>query len=86
MIFHILGPTTPTFSLSEERSFDGSPKINIVFANGKSDTLILTRFEDGEEDKIETGVEECRYLVHICIQSHYIEVAQGGVSNRAIHN
>ena len=61
MISYILGPTTPTFSLSEERSFDGSPKINIVFANGKSDTMILTKFDNGEEDKIETEVEECRY-------------------------
>jgi len=66
------GPTTPTFSLSEERSFDGSPKINIVFANGKSDTMILTKFDNGEEeepkeDKIETEaeVEECRYLGHL---------------------
>jgi len=57
--------STPTFSLSEERSFDGSPKINIVFANGKSDTMVLTKFDDGEEDKIETGVEECRYLGHL---------------------
>jgi len=62
------GPTTPTFSLSEERSFDGSPKINIVFANGKSDTMILTKFNNGEdEDKIETEeeVEDCRYLGHL---------------------
>merc|ERR1711971_1505135 len=59
---------TPTFSLSEERSFDGSPKINIVFANGKSDTMILTKFNNGEdEDKIETEeeVEDCRYLGHL---------------------
>ena len=68
MISYILGPTTPTFSLSEERSFDGSPKINIVFANGKSDTMILTKFDNGEEDKIETEVEECRYL-YIIIES-----------------
>lgn len=61
LICYILG-STPTFSLSEERSFDGSPKINIVFANGKSDTMILTKFDDGDEDKIETGVEECRYV------------------------
>merc|ERR1711971_137099 len=64
----IQGPTTPTFSLSEERSFDGSPKINIVFANGKSDTMILTKFNNGEdEDKIETEeeVEDCRYLGHL---------------------
>jgi len=65
------GPTTPTFSLSEERSFDGSPKINVVFANGKSDTMILTKFDNGEEEepeeKIETEaeVEECRYLGHL---------------------
>ena len=59
--FNILGKT-PTFSLSEERSFDGSPKINIVFANGKSDTLILTKFDNGEENKIETGIEECRLV------------------------
>jgi len=65
MVSHILGPTTPTFSLSEERSLDGSPKINIVFANGKSDAMILTKFDNGEEeDKIETeaGVEACRYV------------------------
>ena len=67
IISYILGPTTPTFSLSEERSFDGSPKINVVFANGKSDTMILTKFDNGEEEepeeKIETEaeVEECRY-------------------------
>ena len=68
-IFHILGITTPTFSLSEERSFDGSPKINIVFANGKSDTMILTKFDNGgEEDKMETEVEECRYQ-KLCIPS-----------------
>ena len=59
--FNILGKT-PTFSLSEERSFDGSPKINIVFANGKSDTMILTKFDNGEENKIETGIEECRLV------------------------
>ena len=68
IISYILGSTTPTFSLSEERSFDGSPKINIVFANGKSDTMILTKFDNDEEeeppieDKMETEAEdeECR--------------------------
>ena len=30
--------------------------------------MILTKFDNGEEDKIETEVEECRYL-YIIIES-----------------
>ena len=39
----IATPTpTPVFSLSNERSFDGSPNIDVVFANGKSDSMIFS--------------------------------------------
>ena len=56
---------TPTFSLASERSFDGSPKINIVFPNGKSDSMILMISDSDLELREETGIDECRYMGYL---------------------
>jgi len=57
--------STPTFTFSEERSIDGSPKINVRFQNGESDTLILSTSERDRELMRSTGIEECRYFGHL---------------------
>ena len=38
----------PSFSLIEERTFNGSPLIEIVFPDGSSDNLVLNKYEDME--------------------------------------
>ena len=58
-------PPTPVFSLSNERSFDGSPRIDVVFANGKSDSMIFSMSDDDFKMRKETGIDECRYMGHM---------------------
>jgi len=55
----------PTFSLSEERSIGGAPKINVKFQNGVSDSLILSTSERDRELFDRTGNVECRYFGHL---------------------
>merc|ERR1712212_148006 len=55
----------PTFSLSEERSIGGAPKINVKFQNGVSDSLILSTSERDRELFDRTGNAECRYFGHL---------------------
>merc|ERR1712021_66323 len=55
----------PTFSLSEERSIGGAPKINVRFQNGVSDKLILSISERDRDLTLRTGVEECRFFGHL---------------------
>ena len=55
----------PSFSLANERSLDGSPKINVVFPSGKSDSILLSISESDLELRMETGVDECRYMGHL---------------------
>ena len=42
---------TPTFSMVEDKSIDGSPSIIITFPNGKSDTLMLEKYYANEDDR-----------------------------------
>ena len=42
---------TPTFSLVEDKSIDGSPSIIINFPNGESDTLLLEKYYANEDDR-----------------------------------
>ena len=39
---------TPSFSLINDRSANGTPIIAVTFPNGHSDTLVLTQFVDGD--------------------------------------
>ena len=60
--FNIFVDAAPSFSLASERSLDGSPKINVVFPSGKSDSILLSISESDLELRMETGVDECRYM------------------------
>ena len=43
---------TPTFSMVEDKSIDGSsPSIIINFPNGESDTLILEKYYSNDADR-----------------------------------
>lgn len=52
---------TPTFSLVEDRSNDGSPSIILTFPNGHSDTLVLEKYYANEDDR-RAGTEFCHYI------------------------
>ena len=51
---------TPTFSMVEDKSIDGSPSIIITFPNGESDTLMLEKYYANEED-MKAESEFCHY-------------------------
>ena len=49
---------TPTFTLNQERNFDGSPSISITFPDGYQDNLVLTNQNQDRND------DNCIYLGH----------------------
>ena len=52
---------TPTFSLVEDKSMDGSPNIIVTFPNGQFDTLVLEKYYANEDDR-RAGTEFCHYI------------------------
>ena len=55
---------TPQLTLNEERSLNGIPNIAINFPNGHMDNLILDRYFDNDQDRIQDR-EGCRFLGHL---------------------
>lgn len=55
---------TPSFSLINDRSANGSPLISVTFPNGHSDTLVLTQFVDENGSQKPTS-RDCRYIGHL---------------------
>merc|ERR1719367_1470677 len=55
---------TPSFSLINDRSANGTPIIAVTFPNGHSDTLVLTQFVDGDGSQKPTS-RDCRYIGHL---------------------
>ena len=53
---------TPSFSMIDDRSLNGSPIIEVTFPNGHSDTLVLSQFVDGID---EPESRDCRYNGHL---------------------
>jgi len=62
---------TPSFSLINDRSANGTPIIAVTFPNGHSDTLVLTQFVDGDgsheptDGSQEPTPRDCRYIGHL---------------------
>merc|ERR1711935_486269 len=54
----------PTFTFSEERSFNGAPSVSIAFPDGYKDTLVLERYYANEEERMER-TEACHYIGHL---------------------
>ena len=52
---------TPTFSLVEDKSIDGSPSIILTFPSGESDTLEFEKYYANDEDRT-AGAEFCHYI------------------------
>ena len=51
-------------ALNQDRSFDGSPSVSILFADGHADTLILSRYYANEADRL-ARVEKCHFIGHL---------------------
>ena len=65
-MYHISTDNAPIFSLVEERSSGGLPRIDITFPDGYKDTLVLSRFYANEEERTDR-VEACHYTGKLII-------------------
>ena len=55
------GFKAPTFTLNADKSFDGSPSITVTFPDGYTDTLILNKHINNEEDRSDQN-EDCNSI------------------------
>ena len=56
---------SPRFTLSQDRSIDGSPSVAVTFPDGYSDTLILSRYYNNERDRLESSSDRCHFIGHL---------------------
>merc|ERR1711884_285015 len=54
----------PSFALSQDRSFDGSPRVSISFPDGYTDTMVLSRYYSNENDRL-ARTENCHFFGHL---------------------
>ena len=48
----------------EEKSYNGAPRVSVVFPNGFEDNLVLNQFYANEEDRM-AGLDRCHYFGHL---------------------
>merc|ERR1712241_276847 len=53
-----------SFRMVEERSFNGSPRVEVTFSDGYTDTMVLNKHYATEEDRM-AGTEDCNYIGHL---------------------
>ena len=61
----ILGSVpVPRLAFSQDRSFDGSPRVSISFPDGYTDTMVLSRYYSNENDRL-ARTENCNFFGHL---------------------
>merc|ERR1711899_666107 len=53
-----------SFRMVEDRSANGSPRVEVTFSDGYTDTMVLNKHYATEEDRM-AGTEDCNYIGHL---------------------
>ena len=48
----------------EEKSYNGAPRVSVVFPNGFEDNLVLNQFYANEEDRM-ADIKDCNFIGHL---------------------
>jgi hypothetical protein len=57
-------PGTPRFDVHQSKSLSGIPSIDVTFANGVQDSLVLERFYPTEQSRMERKLS-CNFFGHL---------------------
>ena len=52
------------FILLEEKSYNGAPRVSIVFPNDFEDNLVLNQFYANQEDRM-ADIKDCNFIGHL---------------------
>ena len=60
----VISESVPSFSLNQDRTFDGSPSVSITFPDGYTDTMKLSRYYSNENDRL-ARAKNCHFFGHL---------------------
>ena len=60
----VISESVPSFSLNQDRSFNGIPSVSITFPDGYTDTMKLSRYYSNENDRL-AQTERCHFFGHL---------------------